>query len=97
MARAALAHVADQHIELTTASANFALSITSRAEVAMPVSLGFHRHFPAGPSTVLRCGVGRVRVTDADCLPTHRAAADHFADWRSRCGRSARHLDRQLP
>jgi len=76
-------YVADQHIELTTASANFALSITSRAEVAMPVGLGFHPAFPAGPSTVLRCGVGRVWVTDADCLPTHRAAADHFADWRS--------------
>ena len=76
-------YVADQHIELTTASANFALSITSRAEVPMPVGLGFHPAFPARPSTVLRCGVGRVWLADADCLPTHPAAADHFADWRS--------------
>jgi len=76
-------YVAEQRIVLGTDVVTFELTVVSRAEMPMPVGLGFHPAFPASSGTVLRTHVGAVWLTDADQLPTGRAAHDHFADWRA--------------
>ena len=76
-------YVAEQRIELFADVVTFELAVVSRAETPMPVGLGFHPAFPVSSATVLRTNVGAVWLTDADQLPTGRAAHDHFADWRA--------------
>ena len=76
-------YVAEQRIDLVTDVVTFELTVVSRAEMPMPVGLGFHPAFPVSSGTVLRTNVGAVWLTDADQLPTGRAAENHFADWRA--------------
>ena len=76
-------YVAEQRIDLVTDVVTFELTVVSRAEMPMPVGLGFHPAFPVSSGTVLQTNVGAVWLTDADQLPTGRAAENHFADWRA--------------
>ena len=71
-------YVAEQRIDLVTDVVTFELTVVSRAETPMPVGLGFHPAFPVSSGTVLRTNVGAVWLTDADQLPTGRAAHESF-------------------
>jgi len=75
-------YLATQRIAIDDAGVDLALEVESRADETMPIGLGFHPAFPITADTMLRADVSRVWLADADCLPTVRAPADHFADWR---------------
>ncbi|WP_182911991.1 aldose 1-epimerase [Sphingomonas cavernae] len=75
---------AEQRITLGDDGVDFTLSLENLDDTAMPAGLGFHPAFPLSDHTRLRAALGAVWLADDDCLPTHRAAPDHFADWRSR-------------
>ena len=74
---------ATQRIAIDDGGVDLSLEVESRAGEAMPIGLGFHPAFPVAANTILQADVGRVWLADADCLPTRRARAEHFADWRS--------------
>lgn len=75
-------YLAEQRIELDGDGVAFALQIENCAGEPMPCGLGFHPAFPLGDDSLLRATLGAVWLTDAECLPTARAAADHFVDWQ---------------
>ena len=74
---------ATQRIAIDEGGVDFTLDVESRADVATPIGLGFHPAFPVAADTVLQTEVDGVWLADASCLPTARAPADHFADWRA--------------
>jgi aldose 1-epimerase len=76
------AYLATQRIAIDDGGVGLSLEVESRADAPMPIGLGFHPAFPVAVDTILRADVGAVWLADADCLPTARARADHFADWR---------------
>jgi aldose 1-epimerase len=76
-------YVARQRIAIAPDGVVFTLGVESLAEEATPIGLGFHPAFPVTAGTVLQAGVGDVWLADAECLPTVRAPAGRFGDFRA--------------
>lgn len=76
-------YVARQHVVIDADGVSFTLGIVNRADVTVPVGLGFHPAFPVAADTCLQADVGKVWLVDDRLVPTVRVAADHFADWQS--------------
>lgn len=82
-------YIAGQEIGADQDGAYFRLSLRNDGESPMPAGLGFHPYFPARDDTRLTARCETVWLSDADCIPTGRAPARHFADWSQ--GASVRH------
>lgn len=72
---------------LTEGALTTRLTVTSRAERALPYGLGFHPWPPRGEGTRLRAVAGRVQLQDERHLPTDTVSLAERPDWDFRAPR----------
>jgi len=75
------AYHVEQRFELGEHGLSLTLTLSNMADTAMPAGIGLHPYFAIQPGTLLRLGVARVWLTDANQIPDEPAPADHFGDW----------------